>query len=187
MEKRSRFFLCARAIQWQQNPKGREDHGKDRDFTTVWRAGAVSVWNGPDERGTAAGSGGAAAAGIGSPDPHPADRGAGRDSGHGSGAKQLGHHGHGHWVCQRRAAGAAPGGGSHLWGQHRHHGHGPAAGIPGGGNAGAGAVRGLFSLCSGPDKAGAADGDGGVFIRAALCGDGADPERGGAAGPPPGV
>ena len=43
MEKRSRFFLCARAIQWQQNPKGREDHGKDRDFTTVWRAGAVSV------------------------------------------------------------------------------------------------------------------------------------------------
>ena len=49
MEKRSRFFLCARAIQWQQNPKGREDHGKDRDFTTVWRAGTVSVWNGPDE------------------------------------------------------------------------------------------------------------------------------------------
>lgn len=46
---------------------------------------------------------------------------------------------------------------------------------------------GLFSLCSGPDKAGAADGDGGVFIRAALCGDGEDPERGGAAGPPPGV
>ncbi len=46
MEKRSRFFLCARAIQWHQNPKGREDHGKDRDFTTVWRAGAVFVWNG---------------------------------------------------------------------------------------------------------------------------------------------
>ena len=132
-------------------------------------------------------SGGAAAAGIGSPDPHPADRGAGRDGGYGSDAKQLGHHGHGHWVCQRRAAGAAPGGGNHLWGQHRHHGHGPAAGIPGGGNAGGGAVRELFSLCSGPDRAGAADGNGGVFIRAALCGDGADPERGGAAGPLPGV
>ncbi len=46
------------AITMASEPK-REggSHGKDRDFITVWRAGAVSVWNGPDERGTAAGSG----------------------------------------------------------------------------------------------------------------------------------
>ena len=107
MEKRSRFFLCAQAIQWHQNPK-REGRITERTGILSLFGGLALFLFGMDRMSEALqqAAGGAAAAGIGSPDPHPADRGAGRDGGHGSDAKQLGHHGHGHWVCQCRAAGA---------------------------------------------------------------------------------
>ena len=49
MERLSRFFLYVQAIQWHQNQTRGEDNGTRRTVYTLWRAGFVSVWDGPDE------------------------------------------------------------------------------------------------------------------------------------------
>ena len=60
---------------------------------------------------------------------NPIIGGAGRRFSHGSAAKQLGHNGNGHWLCQRGADELTPGYLGHFWRQHRHHHDGTADGL----------------------------------------------------------
>ncbi len=96
-----------------------------------WRC--FFVRHGDHEPGFAASSGGAAA-GLPAPGhPHAPDRGAGGAGCHQHFTEQLGHHRNGHRLRQRRADGAATGGGRGVRGQCGHHHDGAAGGLPAGG------------------------------------------------------
>ena len=149
--------------------------------------GAVFVWDGEHEPGVAAGGRGADAGIPALRHPHTAHRGAGGAAGHSGAAKQLGHHGDGHRVRQRRADGAAAGRGRSVRGQCGHHHDGPAGGVPAGGLGVPHPVCGGAGLAAGPAGADAAAGAGGVFVRPAVRRHRSFVRRDGSAGRTPGL
>ena len=116
----------------QAETEGADGAGITGTVAGIRRIGAVFIWNGQPVPGSAAESGQTAAQPAGAVHCKPGGRAADRCCGNGGAAKQLGGHGYGHCLSGGGAVAAAAGGSGGVRGEHRHNGHGAAAGVPGG-------------------------------------------------------
>ena len=136
-QKTCRFCQCANRLSLHRNKGQAETEGADGAgipsvVTGIRRIGAVFIWDGQPVQGSTAGSGQASAHLAGAVHRKPGGRVADWCCGNGGAAKQLSGHGHGDCLSGGGAVAAAAGGAGGVRSEHRHNGHGAAAGVPGG-------------------------------------------------------